>query len=54
MLELNLKPVIVALNNGDCTIERLAHGKAAFYGDVAILDNLSSPGIMARFRRAVI
>ncbi|KAM0244500.1 hypothetical protein ACHAP5_006181 [Fusarium lateritium] len=38
MLRWDLKPVIFVLNNGGYTVERLIHGKEAFYNEVAILD----------------
>ncbi|KIL87395.1 hypothetical protein FAVG1_09101 [Fusarium avenaceum] len=38
MLRWHLKPVIFVLNNGGYTVERLIHGKEAFYNEVAILD----------------
>ncbi|KAI1022369.1 hypothetical protein LB505_007299 [Fusarium chuoi] len=37
MLRWNLKPIIFVLNNGGYTVERLIHGKEAFYNEVAIL-----------------
>ncbi|KAF5575143.1 pyruvate decarboxylase [Fusarium subglutinans] len=38
MLRWDLKPVIFVLNNGGYTVERLIHGKEAFYNEVAVLD----------------
>ncbi|KAF9774469.1 hypothetical protein IL306_007547 [Fusarium sp. DS 682] len=38
MLRWELKPIIFVLNNGGYTVERLIHGKEAFYNEVAILD----------------
>ncbi|KAF4338011.1 pyruvate decarboxylase [Fusarium beomiforme] len=38
MLRWDLKPIIFVLNNGGYTVERLIHGKEAFYNEVAILD----------------
>ncbi|CZR44631.1 putative PDC1-Pyruvate decarboxylase, isozyme 1 [Fusarium proliferatum ET1] len=38
MLRWDLKPIIFVLNNGGYTVERLIHGKEAFYNEVAVLD----------------
>jgi pyruvate decarboxylase len=38
MLRWDLKPIIFVLNNGGYTVERLIHGKDAFYNEVAIYD----------------
>ncbi|KAF5643814.1 pyruvate decarboxylase [Fusarium sp. NRRL 52700] len=38
MLRWDLKPIIFVLNNGGYTVERLIHGKEAFYNEVPILD----------------
>ncbi|KAH7188107.1 thiamine diphosphate-binding protein [Fusarium flagelliforme] len=38
MLRWDLKPIIFVLNNGGYTVERLIHGKEAFYNEVAIYD----------------
>ncbi|KAG5775510.1 hypothetical protein H9Q73_010827 [Fusarium xylarioides] len=37
-LRWDLKPIIFMLNNGGYTVERLIHGKDAFYNEVAVLD----------------
>lgn len=38
MLRFDLKPIIIILNNGGYTVERLIHGKTADYNDVAVYD----------------
>ncbi|KAF5640059.1 pyruvate decarboxylase [Fusarium tjaetaba] len=38
MLRWDLKPIIFVLNKGGYTVERLIHGKEAFYNEVAVLD----------------
>ncbi|RBR13624.1 hypothetical protein FVER53590_08589 [Fusarium verticillioides] len=38
MLRWDLKPIIFVLNNGGYTVERLIHGKEAFFDEVAVLE----------------